>query len=171
MNTEAKEKLGIRGGFQHSSMYNVSEQNSGRISNPLTGFYVGAYRLHTIGLREIFTLNGGLEYMATGFRIDDNSFRKLHYASIPLFARLKLGPLFGQAGFNLNFKVKEEFTLSGVDALNTIDKAPFFDLPLQVGVGVKILILTIEARYHYGLTDLGGDTRNAYLQLGIGVHI
>ncbi|MBN2746886.1 MAG: hypothetical protein JXR34_09180 [Bacteroidales bacterium] len=114
----AKEKLGFRAGYQHSSIYKITDPSSGRVQNPLTGFYFGAYHLHTIGLREIFTLNAGLEYMATGFRIDDDSYRKLHYASIPLFARVKLGLVFAQAGFNLNFKVKEDYKLAGADAIS-----------------------------------------------------
>lgn len=52
-----------------------------------------------------------------------------------------------------------------LDPLN-IEKTVFYDMPLQLGVGIKILIFSVEARYNWGLIDMKNGAKNQYLQLG-----
>ena len=50
------------------------------------------------------------------------------------------------------------------------EKSNVFDMPLQVGLGVKILMLSLEARYNWGLLDLNDEgAKNQYFQLGLAV--
>ena len=110
---------------------------------------------------------------------------KTSYISIPIHLRVKLGPVFALAGIAANFKVSE--SKSG-DFENTDTSKPVysdanaFDLPLVFGAGLKFLMFSIEARYHWGTQPIGtrtdmpvsGTTRQTdytiqYLQLGASV--
>jgi len=43
-------------------------------------------------------------------------------------------------------------------------------MPLQAGVGVKILMVSLEARYNRGMIDLNDIwAKNQYVQLGLAV--
>jgi len=163
---QAGDKVGFRAGYQVSGMY----APNGQIGSTLPNFYFGFMKGTKI-VTEIFTFQTGLEYMQGGWKTDDANFRRIHYLSIPLALRVKLGPFFAQAGINGNLRLAENYQLLGVNCLNDESKVPFFDMPVQAGVGVKIAVLTIEARYHYGLVNMGNDSHNAYLQLGLGISI
>lgn len=41
--------------------------------------------------------------------------------------------------------------------------------PLFMGAGLKILFITLEARYHWGITDVYQGYNNQYLQLGAAI--
>jgi len=160
-------KFGVRAGW-HSAQ--VTIDGAGILStDPLNTFYVGIFKEKK--LMPILYFGGGLEYFQNGFQstlIDLQ--RKLHYISLPLYLKVKLGPVYATGGTALNFKIAEntKFLDSSMDPLT--EKSKIFDLPLQVGVGVKILMLSIEARYNWGMINLNDfGTKNQYFQLGLGV--
>ena len=62
----------------------------------------------------------------------------LNYLNIPLFLKVKIGPVFGLVGSGVNFKLSE----SG-DAGST-EKASGVDVPLFLGAGVKIFFLKLK---------------------------
>jgi len=113
---------------------------------------------------------GGLEYFQNGFQstlIDLK--RKLHYISVPLYLKVKFGPVYATAGTALNFKLAEKNILAGASVDPLSEKSDVFDLPLQAGIGVKILMFSIEARYNWGMLDVNNGVKNQYFQLGLAV--
>lgn len=166
-NLHAQEKTnGIRAGYLMSNVNGIEPS-----PNALHGFYAGFYHDRPIGDSKILWINGGTEYTQAGWSYDENNFQRLHYISLPGALKVKFGPVFLQGGFNLNFKVGETILVDGEDAKTDENKSKFFNFPLHAGLGVMLGPLTIDARYHYGLSNLN-DTENniAYLQVGAGFH-
>ncbi len=172
---------GIRAGWQQSKMFSGTD-GVDVDKYPLNGFYIGVYKTNKLAPTINWTY--GLEYFQTGFddgrSIVEGGFgtRKLHYLSIPLAAKLKVGPVYGLGGFGLNFKVGESWEIEGEDlfSIDGIEKAKAFDLPAFLGLGFNFLMFNIEARYHWGLLDINnqeddGSLKNQYLQIGIGVEL
>lgn len=165
---------GIRAGWQYSGLYNSGTILEG--TDPLNSFYVGFFRENK--LFPLLALGTGLEYFQVGVidsELDDTSL-KLHYISIPIDIRVKLGPVYALGGVAANFKVGEKWKILGEDFTPEDDfKAEFFDVPLFLGVGVKIMMIRIEARYHWGMLDTyksvdGSDAiKGQYLQIGAGI--
>lgn len=157
---------GIRAGWQRAAIVH----DTSLVQNPLQSFYAGITHTHYLGENHDvigFGLNTGFEYTQCGNKGDENNYRKIHYLSIPLGLRFKLGPVFIQGGPNLNFKVAEKLIVNGADALNDQNKTATFDLPIHAGAGIILGPLTIEGRYHYGILDVNNGNKNAYLQLGL----
>ena len=153
---------GIRAGCNYSGTFNSGDQVGGSLPN----FYAGIFRNNKFG--GILALHSGLEYLQNGWKTDDNNYRKAHTLSVPIGLRVKLGPFFALGGAGLNFKVSE--TSKGAAALQP--KNEVFDLPLFLGVGFKIAIVSIEARYNWGMLDANSlGNQNQYLQLGAGLHL
>ena len=161
VHAEGDTKLGgVRAGFHRSNiMYNGST-NAGYNET----FYIGVYKNNKI----IPTLHWmvGLEYFQNGYSDASSSKRLMSTVSVPVTAKFKIGPFFALGGLAGNFKLSDDFVNGGVDQGK---QGSDFDVPLILGAGFSILILNIEARYHWGMIDVdekGG--RNEYLQLGVG---
>lgn len=153
---------GIRVGYQSSNLINSDEDAASNLDR----FYVGFSRQKK--LSPLFRLETGLEYMIAGSMITEDSKLELHYITLPLQAHLKIGPFIGTAGLNALFKVAQKITVAGQDVDVTDDnKATFMDCTGDLGVGFKILMITIEARYYYGLVDIRDGWHNNYYQLGL----
>lgn len=154
--------IGIRAGYQMSETYYPSYGAVGS----LDGFYLGAFKNNKIMPMLHWTF--GLEYFQNGYQ--DKNFdikRTVHTLSIPVNIKVKLGPLFALvgSGLNMNLSDKTEFMGEDVD-----DDVNFLDIPLTVGFGFNILILSIEGRYSWGMLNVdSGDGKNQYLQIGAGV--
>lgn len=157
--------IGIRSGYQ------VAFTNNGgnRIGSGLGHFYLGAFKNNKLGIGSLLMLHTGVEYMQKGHRTNDANFRSIDYLSFPVGLRVKLGPLFAQGGLNANFKISEKYEVNGSDALNSSNKTNSFDLPAHIGLGMKILIFEIEARYHQGFLDVNNGNKNSYLQIGAAI--
>ena len=162
---EGPGKFGIRAGW-HSAL--VTRDGAGILNTePLNTFYVGVFKEKQ--LASILNIGSGLEYFQNGFQssvIDLK--RKLHYVSLPVYLKVKVGPVFATGGTAFNFKVAEniKFLDTSLDPLT--EKSRIFDLPLQVGLGVKVFFISIEARYNWGMINLNEiGTRNQYLQVGL----
>lgn len=152
---------GIRAGYQSSIYVKGGDQLTG--TTPLEKFYVGLYR----DTRIIPTLHfgSGVEYYQNGARINDDNKRVLHYVGIPVYLKAKVGPIFALGGFEPSFKVSEKQYLAG-NVSTPNNKSNWFDAPFFLGAGLKILIITIEARYHWGTIGVYDGAYSQYLQIG-----
>jgi hypothetical protein len=151
--------FGVRAGYQVSDIFNDGK-NTG---TPINNFYVGLYKNNKI----VPTLHWmfGAEYFVNGYYNTDNNKLTMNTIGVPINLKLKLGPFFALGGVSANFVVSQDYENSG-----TAQKAPVFDLPVFLGAGFRILIVNIEARYHWGMLEIDsyGD-HNQYFQLGAGV--
>jgi hypothetical protein len=152
---------GIRAGYQSSIYVKGGDQLTG--TTPLEKFYIGLYRDSRI-IPTLF-FGSGLEYYQNGARLNDDNKRVLHYVGVPLYLKVKLGPVFALGGFEPSFKVSEKQFLAGVKSTPS-DKANWFDAPFFLGAGLKILFITIDARYHWGTLDVYQGAYSQYLQIG-----
>ena len=156
---------GIRFGYQASNYYLDGDAWA---SEAMGSFYAGFFRDNQIA--PLLHLGTGLEYFKNGISFTDDLRRDLHYVSVPLNAKIKLGPVFALTGFAPSFKVAERF-VDGGDSVKPSDdeKAEWFDVPFFVGAGVKLLFITVEARYHWGLLEVMEGYNQRYLQVGLGL--
>jgi hypothetical protein len=157
--------IGVRTGYQEAYTYNEGN----RVGDGLSHFYLGAFKNHKFGVGSLLMLHTGVEYMQKGHRTDDANFRRINYLSIPVGLRAKLGPIFAQVGVNGNYKLSERYEVNGSDALDSSNRTNSFDLPGHIGLGFKLLIFEIEARYHQGFLDVNNGNKNSYLQLGAAI--
>lgn len=162
-------KFGIRAGYSASNIYNGSSKMN---SNSLGSFYVGFFKEHKIV--PMLHFGSGLEYSQLGSMENNDNKITMHYLSIPVNLKFKIGPIYALAGASAAFKVGEKWTLLGTKT-DPVVKANWFDVPVHVGLGFQILMLRIEARYHWGTMDLYDSPMEGYktqaLQLGLAVAI
>jgi hypothetical protein len=157
---------GLRIGYQTSGMY--LDDDLYPFSEPMPSFYVGIFRDNPV--ISILSIGSGLEYFQNGIQVDENNKRVLHYLSIPVSLKAKLGPVFVQTGFAPSFKLAEQVIIDGEkNTPGNNDKSMWFDAPFFIGGGVKISFLIIEARYHWGLREVTEGYSSRYFQVGAGV--
>ena len=155
---------GIRIGY-HSSQFASDGEFYG---DPMQSFYVGLFR--DTKIIPLLHFGSGLEYYKNGVKIDDSNKRELHYLTLPLDLKLKLGPVFALGGFSPSFKVAERLTIAGTTAKPTeAQKAEWFDIPFFLGAGVKIWFVSIEARYHWGIMEVTDGYKSQSFQLGAAI--
>lgn len=154
--------IGVRAGYQTASTTN----NGNQVAGSLGSFYLGGYKNIKLGVGDLLRLNTGLEYMQNGHRTNDTNFRSINYLSIPLGLRAKLGPLYAQGGINANFKIGEKYEVNSQSVLNDTNRTSSFDMPVHIGVGFRLFVIDIEARYHHGFMDVNNGNKNSYLQIG-----
>ena len=176
VHAEGDSKLGgVRVGYHTSALYNgdASLYETNRLDN----FYLGIYK--NFKIIPLLNWTAGLEYFQNGAKstATTGGDYKIGYLSVPLHLRVKVGPVFALAGVAANIKVSD--SKSGIYN----DPAQYgntkgFDLPLALGIGVKFLMFSVEARYHLGTqtintrTDVAGTTTDfttQYLQIGAAV--
>lgn len=160
---------GIRAGWQYSGIYDNGSLPTGY--DPLSAFYVGLFK--EVKVIPLFRVGGGLEYSQVGIVSNvqniDNSI-KLQYLYIPIYAKLKLGPVFILGGISPSFKVAEKVVALGQEQdISSDNKANGFDVPVFLGAGLKILFISIEARYNWGTIDVYDSSKNQYFQVGAAV--
>ena len=163
---------GIRAGWQLSGIYEDGSLPSGYGTN--SGFYAGFFR--DTKIIPLLRLGTGIEYSQVGLVRDSanvDAKRVLHYIAIPIDLKVKLGPVFALAGASLNFRVADVNTVND-QKTDPVFESNVFDIPLFVGAGVKILFITIEARYHWGMLNVIGsgdqfNNNSQYFQLGAAV--
>lgn len=155
---------GIRFGYNRAAVFHDGNQLSG--TENLQSFYVGFFRDNKIV--PLLYFGKGLEYVQNGYQLDNDNKLVLHYLSVPLNLKAKVGPVFGLVGIAPSIKISEKVFVDG-DKSTPEDKSKGFDAPVFVGGGVKFLFITIEARYHWGLIEIDDGLRNHYFQLGAGL--
>lgn len=160
-------KVGIRAGYQSSSWHKDGSQLTA--TDPYSSFYVGLFRDNKI--IPLVHIGLGLEYFQAGATMANDRKQVISYLSVPVYAKVKLGPVFALAGVGANFKLSEKvFTGSSSAAPSDTEKSKTFDCPFIAGAGLKILMFTIEARYHWGLVKINdAGASNQYMQLGASV--
>jgi hypothetical protein len=163
---EKPQKNGIRFGYHAASM--VKDGSKPEESKTLSSFYAGFFRSKKLG--SILHFDSGIEYFQNGLKYTGDAKRTLHTISIPLDLRLKIGPVYGVGGAAANFKVSESFDV-GDNSFTPIDsdKSNWFDIAAFAGAGVKVWILSVEARYHWGLLEVRNDLYSRYFQIGAAV--
>jgi hypothetical protein len=162
----AQNKIGVRAGFQNSTLQKDGSMISG--TDSYNSFYIGLFKTHKIIPAVHFGY--GLEYMTTGAEWNDNAESVvLTNLSIPLYVEGKIGPVFALGGVATNFKINEKY--SGIISDSPFGEENFntVDFPAFLGAGFKILMFTLEARYHWGLTEINEGVKSQYLQLGVAV--
>ena len=100
---------GIRAGWHNAGMY--KNGNMVPDADPLQSFYVGQFRDNKI--IPVLHFSSGLEYFQNGVQFDSDNKQVLHYLSIPLSLKAKIGPVFAQTGFAPSFKVGEKIIING----------------------------------------------------------
>lgn len=158
-------KIGVRAGWNYAAMFIDGDQLAG--TDRMNSFYVGLFKEKKIV--PLLRFGSGIEYFKNGYTLSGDLKREMHYISIPLYLKVKIGPVYATGGSGLNFLVSEKLPESALlDPLNN-QKTSFFDMPFQLGAGLKILMFSIEARYNWGMFNVNGDANDQYLQLGFTV--
>lgn len=164
--------MGVRAGWQYSGIYSDGALPDG--FDPLSSFYAGFFK--EIKLVPLLRFDAGLEYAPVGI-VNSNTDTKtvLHYLSVPLNLRVKLGPIYALGGAAANFRLAEKYTVAGQSYTPEDDeKSKVFDVPVYLGLGVKLFILSIDARYYWGTIDVydNNDVSNKsqYLQIGASLY-
>jgi len=163
---EKKTVSGIRGGWHTATL--VKDGAEPYDANNLQSFYVGFFNENKIV--PLLHFGKGLEYFQNGLSYSGSGERVLHTISVPLYLKLKIGPVFGLGGIAGNFKVSEKFTAGDHEVSPTeSDKSNWFDAPVFLGAGVKIFFVSVEARYHWGLIEVRNGLKSQYFQVGAAV--
>ena len=169
-NSFAGDKIGIRAGWQYSNIYAGSS-----IGDNMSSLYLGVFKEKAI--IPLIKIGSGLEYGQIGTNWDSKNSLKLHQLSVPVYAKLKLGPVYAIAGAAASFKVAESWDIeSSSEAMKENFDANSFDVPVFGGIGFKILMLSIEARYYMGTIGVSGNMpsdeyKSQYLQIGLALSI
>ena len=165
-------KKTIRAGWQVSNFYDDDFSTTG---TELHAFYVGFNAEKD--LVPLLKFGSGIEYLQNGYTgkvlTEEFSYRS-HVISIPLYLKLKLGPVFALGGAGMNFNVAQNYKVGGskIDIPDNL-QINVFDVPVFAGVGLKIAMFTIEARYNWGLINAAKSDaftyKAQYFQLGGGI--
>ncbi len=168
----AQKHIGIRAGYQ---LGNLVKANRALLNQNYSTFYVGIFKEKK--LLPLIRFSYGVDYLRNG-SISDTSKITLHYISVPLALKAKLGAFFAMAGLAPSIKVGEVHTINGIKESISKTKSNIFDAPAFVGVGFKIAIISLEARYYLGFINVNDnsasgfkDYRNQYFQLGLAVSL
>ncbi|WP_340112121.1 hypothetical protein [Maribellus mangrovi] len=167
-NKESEKNMvsGIRGGWHYATL--LKDGTEPYSASNLNSFYVGFFNENKIV--PMFHFGKGLEYFQNGLSYTGGGERILHTISVPLYLKLKVGPVYGLGGIAGNFKVSEKFSAGDYEVSPTDnDKSNWFDAPVFLGAGVKIFFVSVEARYHWGLIEVRNGLKSQYLQVGAAV--
>ena len=163
---QAQVKIGLKGGLNSSTL---NGDNSGLESK--LSFHAGAMvRLNLL----VFKLQPELLYTRWGAQLEDNSDDKLllEYVQIPvMFQKSFLDIAYVEAGPYLGLLVGAD-----ADGTDVSDSYNSTDFGAAVGAGVNLKVITINARYNFGISNIwdgGGDItqRNSALQISIGKYL
>lgn len=163
---KAQNKIGIRAGYQNTSF----RVDGSKVDDTdyYHSFYVGFFKEHKIV--PVFHVGYGLDYNRTGQMWNSKNDKVvLNNLSVPVYLKAKLGPVFAVGGVAPSFKISEKYSDNHTDSPFGDDKYKTLSFPLFGGVGVKILMFTIEGRYYWGLNEINNGVKNQYVQLGAGI--
>lgn len=151
---------GIRGGYINSTLKRGGE---GLFDKNYESFYVGVF--HDNNIIPLLDLGTGLDYYQSGSQLDDNNKVVLHYLSVPISLKLKIGPLHVFGGVHGAVKVGSTETVMGqsstAEGYNTFDAGGF------AGLGIKLFFIGAEAKYTWGFVDVKDGYKNNFLQAGL----
>lgn len=167
LKAQGKNSIGIRGGYQSSGLFNDSERLTG--TSNYASFYVGVFKEKKI--LPFLHWGTGLEYCQNGAGLAGDDKLVIKYLGLPVHLKAKVGPVYALVGVQPKVKLSEK-VLAGNEKISPTDdqKSKVLDFPAYGGLGVNILIVSVEARYYYSLFETNHGARNAYLQLGATLH-
>lgn len=157
---------GVIAGWQYSDLLNDGESLFGDHYN---SFFVGFFNNKKLGSSKLLQLNSALMYFQNGSRHDDDNKLRMHYLNIPVSLKVQVGPIYGFAGINGGIKLGGEMYLLGIKG--DVKDFNLWDAGIQAGIGAKISIVGIEAKYNWGIVDVYEGYKSQYLQLGILLYI
>lgn len=162
-----KRNIGIRAGYQISGLF----EGSGRVTGTSNygGFYDGVFKEKKV--IPFLHWGVGLEFCKNVAGLADDNRQVINYHGIPVYLKTKVGAVYALLGVQPKVKIGEKIIIDN-EITNPTDeqKSKTFDLPAFGGLGVNILIVSLEARYHYSMIETNHGARNAYLQLGATLH-
>ena len=156
---KAHAQFGVKGGVNFAEMTGRSNQEA----SYKTYYHLGIlYQAHLIGP---LSLQPEIQYSQQGGSLKGafaDYDTKLHYFTVPVLAKVTLGPVFVEAGPQFGFLV--DATQSGnvqVTSNNgsTTDQYKRTDFSLAAGAGLKFSALSIGGRFVAGLNDIN-DAKN-----------
>jgi len=156
----AQKDRGIRGGWMESK---ISKDGDSYLDAKYESFYVGMFNdQKLIPMLYIYT---ALDYYQTGSKLNDDNKLILHYISIPVGLKLKIGPVQAFGGVHGAVKVSTRYTLltQPVDS----EKFSTFDAGTFIGLGVSIAFIGAEVKYTKGLVDINRGYKNNFWQAGL----
>ena len=165
---QGKRSIGIRAGYQISGLFEGGDRLDG--TSNYGSFYAGAFKEKKI--IPFLHWGAGLEFCKNGAKLADDSKHVINYLGIPVYLKAKVGPVYALAGVQPKVKIGEKIILDN-ETTNPTDeqKSKTMDFPAFGGIGLNILIVSIEARYHYSIVETNHGARNAYFQFGATLHL
>jgi hypothetical protein len=157
----AQNRRGLRFGYIDSKLDRGGE---GVYAEGYSSFYVGFFNDQRI--IPMIWFSSGLDYYQTGSKADDKNKLVLHWLSVPLALKLKLGPFRGFGGVHGALRVSSKLTLLGED-LGAAKDFGSWDAGAFLGGGIQILFVAAEFKYNWGLTDLHNGYKNNFWQAGL----
>ncbi|WP_163709663.1 outer membrane beta-barrel protein [Mangrovibacterium lignilyticum] len=148
-------KLGVRVGYQNTRM-SVDGDKVGDTGN---SFYLNVYKDSKI-IPFLF-FHSGIQYSQAKAGFDNGDYR-INYLGAPIGLKAKVGPLYGLAGATFNVKLSDDNSPTG-------ESAKWYDTNTFVGLGFSFLMLNVEGRYAWGLTDINQGIHNNAFQIGLGL--
>lgn len=161
--TQAQTYAGIKAGLNLSNMF-IEEVND---ENLKAGFNAGAF-LHSELTEGVF-LQPEINFTTKGSSVDYNygfgqgvTKYNFNYVEIPVLVGVELGPIFRMeagpyGGFLINGKVVNDADDDIFDFDERINRDDFnsFDFGLAFGIGIGNDQIEFNARYNYGLNEIG----------------
>lgn len=165
---QGKHSIGIRAGYQNSGLFEGSDRLTG--TSNYASFYVGIFKEKKI--LPFLHWGTGLEYCRNGAEISDDSRLVIQYLGLPVHLKAKAGPVYALVGVQPKVKLSEKLVINGEkNSPADEQKSKTMDFPAYGGLGLNILIVSIEARYYYSMIETNHGARNAYFQLGATLHL
>ena len=135
------------------------------------GFFGGIRK--DFKLIPLLRLNTGVLFtqQGAGFKDGEIADYELSYIDVPVGLKFKLGPAFITGGLSANFKINEDL---GDIPENADPEIKPFDLVYSVGLGVKILMVSLDLRWNNSFIDITkaeGEAKNSYFLIGLGFSI
>jgi hypothetical protein len=151
---------GIRGGYIEGKL---DKGSAGLFDKGYNSFYVGFFNDQKI--IPMLYFYSGLDYYQTGSKTNDDNKLVLHYCSIPIALKLKIGPVMAFGGVHGAVKVSSRLTVLGESSpakdFSTFDAGAF------LGAGLHILFIGAEVKYTWGLVDIYNGYKNNFWQFGL----
>lgn len=165
---QGKHSIGIRAGYQISGLFEGTKKVVG--TSNYGGFYAGVFKENKI--IPFLHWGAGLEFCKNGAGLDGGDKHVINYLGIPAYLKAKAGPVYALAGVQPKVKIGEKIIIND-ELTNPTDeqKSKTFDLPAFGGVGINILIVSLETRFYYSMFETNHGARNAYWQFGATLHL
>jgi len=156
----AANRRGIRFGYIDSKL---DKGSAGLYDRGYSSFYVGFFNDQRI--IPMLYFSSGLDYYQSGSKENDGNKLVLHYLSVPLALKLKIGPVHGIGGIHGAVKVSSKLTVLGQSS--SAKDFGSFDAGAFLGAGIQILFIAAEIKYNWGLVDIYNGYKNNFMQVGL----